>query len=246
MSYYRQTRRQTVGATTGQHLARIAATLEAAGATIPQQIQQATENTWASLEQLKELRAEANPQSYVRSIEEKMAEGKATVSDLMGAANARTAVDPNPGSPLATMFGNAETLISRRTHRVFREHGNKWITETLRPLVDGYVETILDAAPETLRVDPRQDSRQLDFLHHIPAVAQAWGSLTTIYGAVRRLRGLAVIPSTLQRDDCYEYQGDPAERDSMQDSNITWFVWAARKDLVPGIYTEADNEHYWK
>jgi hypothetical protein len=245
LSYYTQTRRQTVGSSTGQHLARIAAALEAAGATIPKDIQQATDATWTSLERVKELREESNPEAHMRAVEAKIADGTATVNDIMGAASARTLVTTDPISPFANMFTSAETLISRDTHKAFSAHGDKWITHTLRPLVNKNVATILDAAPETLRVEPDQEPNQLNFLNHIPAVAEAWGNLTTIYQNVRQLRGLGVLPSTYQRDDCYEYDGDPGKRDGMQDTNITWFVWAARNGHTPGIYTEAENKHHW-
>lgn len=246
MSTYMQINRQTISGATGQALARYAASLAAAGVTLPKDIQKATDDVWANLARLKELRAEANPAALIRAVEQKIADGTATVNDIMGAANARSIVAIDPNSPFASMFSNAERIISSTTHKAFATHGDKWITQTLRPIVDEYVTTILDAAPETLRVDARQDPHQLSFLHHIPAVADAWGSLSSIYSDVRQLRAQGVIPSTYQRADCYEYAGDPGERDGMQDGNITWFVWAARNGHAPGIYTEADNNHHWK
>lgn len=245
MSYYRSIARHTIGSSTGQALARYAASLSAAGVKLPKDIQQATDDVWANLAKLKEIRAEANPAAHVREVENKLANGTATVSDIMGAANAGSLTTNDPNSHMARMFSNAETIISKQAHKVFASHGDKWITHTLRPLVNKHVATILEAAPETLRVDPREDPNQCSFLLHIPAVAEAWGSLSSIYQVTRELRSQNVMPSTYQRSDCYEFAGDPAERDAMQDTNITWFVWAARNGHTPGIYTEADNHHYW-
>lgn len=245
MSYYSVTRKQTVGSTTGEGLSNLADTLTAAGVAIPKSVQQAVQETRANLSRLQELRREAQPEAHLRAVEAKIADGTATVSDIMSAANARTMVTNDPTAAFAQMFNNAERIISKEAHEAFRAHGDKWITQTMRPVVNKHVATILDAAPETLRVDPDQDQKSLEFLHHIPAVAEAWGNLTTIYSMARGLRSLGITASTYQRDDCYEFDGDPAERDNMQDRNISWFVWAARKGHTPGIYTEADNNKHW-
>ena len=243
---YTTTRRHTVASSTAQHLARTSDALEAFGIKLPKSITEANDKARASLQRLTEYRAEANPQAFAREVEGKLAEGTATIAELMAAASAKATAVTDPSAAFGRMFSNAETLVSSTLHKAYAAHGDAWVTETLRSTVDKHVATILAAAPELIAVDPRLDPYQLETLTYIPAVVEAWSSLDGIYKAFHDLRSLSIVPSTFERNDCYQFDGRPGARDAMQPNSITWFVWAGRNGHKPGIYTEAETEHNWK
>lgn len=238
------TRRATIASSTAQHLIRLTTTLQQVGIKPPKSITDGNNSANQRLTKIRDYRANAEPSALIREVEAKIADGTAELTDIFSAANARSIVSGGPSSPISNMFENAERIISKDLHATYARHGDAWVNETLRPQVDKLITKILKHTPKLLTADPRRNPRELDVMLYIPEVIEAWGQLHTIYQVFHDLRAYGIIPSTYQRNDCYQFTGNPAARDGMPEQDITWFVWAAQNNHKPGIYTESEHKNH--
>jgi len=237
---YRHTKKSPVSATTGGMLCRVIEKLEANGVSIPKTALAAVERFTAAEGHIHTVRTNSNPGNVAALVSAKLAAGEGDISDVLNAASASALTVNTYGSSYSRIFENALHLASKELHASLAEHGDKWITQTLRPHVDKHLATVLAGIPEMLIVDAPHNASQLDFMHQMPDVSKAWASLQDIYDASRLLRTCSVIPSTNKRDDTYEYLGESDVRDYLAPGDLTTFGWATQNGLTPGLYTEAE------
>lgn len=238
---YLPTRALNIDSTTAEMLRRLGENLTAAGVKLPADVAKANTVAGDRLAHIAQVRADTASGEASKTAARNLADGKGNALEVIAAASAAAnAAQGNPTGPAATILNNAQTLVARELHTVWKDHGDDWITKTLRPVVDKYVTTITSADSGLVPMDhPTRTPTAADHLLYDPTVAEAWGNLKQIHTVADNLRALRIIPSSLHRRDLYEYTGDPGARDEAKPT-ITWFIHLNRNDHGPGIYTEAE------
>jgi len=238
---YLTAKKHPAGSGIAHALANYVDTLEQYGLSIPANVRKAVDTSTGNLARMRGMRQSTDPASAAALISQKLAHGEGDALEVLTAASTRNLIDNNPSSPYQTIYANAERIVGVELRDVLAEHGDKWVTETMRPHVEKHAKTIIDAIPDTLVVEQNVGTKQMEFLLHFSEVANAWASLQGIYKTAREFRSVEIIPSTFQRDDVYEYAGSNEVRDYLTPGDITAFWWGYQHGLNPGLLTEKET-----
>lgn len=228
-------------------LNRILDHLTNAGCTLPPAVADAWKHARQAREHIDSTEADLYDNTrVVAEISQKLAAGKGTVQDVERALMVQTMTTKDMSAVVRMqdkVFNDARRQIDSNLRDVMRGHGEAWITETMRPVVTALVQTLRAADIEEFAIDRRGQMQELAPLAAQPHVAEAWRNLMSIYDMAQELRRVRIIPSTMERQDLYEYAGDATERGSLP-RNFTAWTYLSRRGHEPGIYTQAEAEQH--
>lgn len=236
------TKRHTSTTHPGQ-LEKIASNLTAAGCTLPPVVLEALEEASARNKHIDDVEADLHDTSGAESkAARNLANGEGTADDVRSVLLIKqlTTVDlEKVYQDDQLIFNKSRGIIRSRLLKAFRAPGDDWITEVMRPVVTPLVEKLRNADVPTFPVDLKANLHALEPIAAQGDVAEAWDQLTGIYTAAEKLRLLNAIPSTLHRQDLYEFADMPEVREARTHTYTTWTLYA-RRGHQPGIYTETE------
>lgn len=236
-----------VQATTTAHpgqLDTILTSITDAGCTLPKSVAEAWQTARDRHEHIDKTEAELyDSGGLFKEVGARLAEGEATAEDVRAALLVKTLTTKNtdPHAPDKIIFTGARTAIDQRLRLEMARHGDDWITQTMRPVVDTLVTELIAADIPAYPIDTRDGQQVLEPLANSDAVREPWAKLRALWDAAQELRKVRVIPSTMERQDAYEWAGDITVRDGLA-RTFTMFTYLARNGHQPGIYTQAEAD----
>lgn len=182
-----------------------------------------------------------------------LADGSGTVEQLTTAVASRLIAVKDPQSPYRAILKRARHFAAQDLQRAYAEHGDKWITNVLRPAIHDAVSILTIETEYAPRYDAFMDPRAADNWTANRKVAEAWATIRTAYSVARTLRKYRVTPGTERRDDVYEWAGDGEYntvkggdhltygiRDNFRDDSLTWFLMALQNGMTPTLLTDKE------
>lgn len=231
-------------------LTTIPTTLAKHGITTPPKVAAAIEKHAEILEHITSISDAADTGSADETVARALANGEGTPEQLTLVAASRMIAVKTPNSPYRMIIKRARHLAATDLQRAYAEHGNAWITKTLRPALHAAVSQLKDATAYSPKYDAFLDPRAADHTLTNPAVHTAWATIRDIYQVARTLRRYRVIPAPEACDDLYEWSGNgnhtwkkagdeltASIRDNLRADNLTWFLMAIQHGMEPTLLT---------
>ena len=255
---YPTTKTANINGSSIRALTSIPDTLTAHGITPPTDIITATTRHAKIIAHITAITAATDVDGAHETAARALADGTGTLEQLTAAAATRMVAAKDPNSPYRKILSRARDLAAKDLRDAYAAHGDKWITDILRPGIDKAAATIAAGTQYAPTFDAFRDATAADHLTTNPAVADAWATLRALYGVARVLRQYRVTPGTDRRDDWFEWSGNPdyttqkagetltaSIRDNLRDGNLTWYLTATQHGMTPTLLTDteaADNQ----